>query len=400
MQNMQLPTIPIGMDTASAAGLFEIGPLGRVLGKLTRIVSADRALAHRAIALALIAWVPLVALSLAQDGFRYGAATASLLADFGVHARYLLALPLLVLADRICGARLSAIARYFFDGGMVADVDRPHFAAVIASTRRACESRWAAAAIIACTYVALVALLEFIPRDEIAFWHQLGPPRSLSPAGWWHLLVSAPLLLALFLSWLWRLIVWTCFLWQMARSPIRLCAAHPDQAAGLKFVGYSVRAFAPVGAALGALLAGRIANHVWHSGAKLESYQYLAGGLIVGVLILFGAPVLVFTSRLMQEWRDGVFTYGKLAEQLGFLFEDKWFRAEQRIDPSVLAASDFSAAIDLSTYVSNVYNIRLTPADLKSFIVLAVATATPLLPVVLIAAPFDVLIKDIASVLF
>jgi hypothetical protein len=151
---------------------------------------------------------------------------------------------------------------------------------------------------------------------------------------------------------------------------------------------------------LGALLAGRIANHVWHSGAKLESYQYLAGGLIVGVLILFGAPVLVFTSRLMQEWRDGVFTYGKLAEQLGFLFEDKWFRAEQRIDPSVLAASDFSAAIDLSTYVSNVYNIRLTPADLKSFIVLAVATATPLLPVVLIAAPFDVLIKDIASVLF
>jgi hypothetical protein len=118
------------------------------------------------------------------------------------------------------------------------------------------------------------------------------------------------------------------------------------------------------------------------------------------VLILFGAPVLVFTSRLMQEWRDGVFTYGKLAEQLGFLFEDKWFRAEQRIDPSVLAASDFSAAIDLSTYVSNVYNIRLTPADLKSFIVLAVATATPLLPVVLIAAPFDVLIKDIASVLF
>jgi hypothetical protein len=371
-----------------------------MLARLPGVGSVDRSLARRAIAFVLVAWIPLVVLSLVQEGFRYGTATASLLADFGAHARYLVALPLLVMADRICGGRLTAIAHYFLDGGMVPDAERSHFNELVVSTRRWCESLWIALAIVVCTYALLLSLLAFMPRDEIPFWHHLDSPRSLSPAGWWHLLVSTPLLVALLLAWFWRLLVWTRFLWGMARSPIRLCAAHPDRAAGLKFVGYSVRAYAPIGCAVGALLAGRIANHVWHSGAKLESYQDIVGGMIVGVLVLFGAPLLVFTNRLMREWREGVFTYGKLAVQLGFEFENKWFRGQQRVDARVLEASDFSAAIDLSSYAATVYDMRLIPADLKSFIVLAVATAVPLVPVVLLAAPFDVLLKDIANVLF
>ena len=239
------------LNRAQATPLFDSGPFERSLAHLPGGRSPVYGLERRAIAVALIAWAPLVVASLAQDGFRYGAATASLLADFGVHARYLFALPLLVMADRVCGSRLTAIARYFVEGGMVQAADRPHFDALIASMRRRCESGWAAIVILAVTYALLVALLAFIPRDEIPYWHHLAQPRSLSVGGWWHVLVSAPLLLALLLAWLWRLFVWTLFLWRMARSPIRLCAAHPDRAGGLKFVGYSVRAFAPVGAAFG-----------------------------------------------------------------------------------------------------------------------------------------------------
>jgi hypothetical protein len=388
------------LSRAKATHLFERGPFSSMLARLPGGRSPQHGLERQAIGVALIAWAPLVVASLAQDGFRFGASITAMLTDFGAHARYLAALPLLVMADGICGNRLTAVARNFVDCGMVREAERPKFDALVSSTRRRCESGWAAVVIVACTYALLTILVGVIPQGEIPSWHRLGESRVLSAAGWWHVLVSAALLLALLIGWLWRLLVWTHFLWRMARLPIRLCAAHPDRAGGLKFVGYSVRAFAPIGAALGTVLAGRIANRVWLTDEKLSSYEMVVAGLVGGVMLLFGAPLLAFTLRLLREWREGVASYGRLAGQLGFQFEDKWFYQGQRVDPGVLDASDFSAAVDLSGYAANVYDLRLAPGDLKSFIVLAVGTILPLLPVVLIAAPFEVLLKEIGAVLF
>jgi len=399
-RNRELEPTDDPLNRAKAIHLFERGPFSSVLARLPGGRSADRGLERQAIALALISWVPLLLASLGQDNFRFGASTTALLTDFGAYARCLGAIPLLVMADRVCGGRLNLIAHNFIDAGMVRDSDRPRFDALADSTWRLCTSLWAAVVIIASVYALLATLLEVIPQGEIPSWHRSGEARTLSLAGWWHLLVSAPLLLALFMAWMWRLLVWTRFLWRIARLPIRLCAAHPDRAGGLKFVGYSVRAFAPIGAALGAVMAGRIANHVWHTGEKLSNFEVTAGGVVGVVLLLFGAPLLTFTLRLMQEWREGLSSYGRLAGQLGFQFEDKWFYRHQRVDPGVLEASDFSAAVDLSGYASNVYDLRLAPGDVKSFIVLAGATAIPLLPVILIAAPVDVLLKEIGAILF
>jgi hypothetical protein len=387
------------LERANAARVFQDGPFARVLALLPGGRAPDRGIENQAIAVAAIAWLPLLLAALTQDGFRFGAAVSALLVDFGAHARYLVALPLLVLADRFCANRLTAVAYCFQDAGLVRAENVPRFDALMVATRRRCVSGWIGALIVIATYAFLGALLAFIPQGEIPAWHRLAQPRSPSPAGWWHLVVSAPLLLALSLAWLWRLLVWTWFLWRIAYLPIRLCAAHPDRAAGLKFVGFSVRSFAPLGAAFGAVLAGRIANEVF-GGAKLATYDMTVGAAVVGVLLLFGAPLLTLTPRMMREWRDGVYLYGGLAGQVGFEFEDKWFRETSRVDAGALHASDFSAATDLSGYTSNVYDMRLAPADLKSFIALAVATVFPLLPVVVIAAPFDALMKGIAGLFF
>jgi hypothetical protein len=385
---------------AKADRVFEGGPFSSWLARLPGGRASGYGLERQAIAVALIAWAPLVIASLAQDGLRFGTSTSAILTDFGAHARYLVALPLLVLADGFCGSRLTAVARNFVACGMVRDADRTAFDALLASSRRRCESPFAALVIVVATYAIVTALPGTVALQEIPAWHRLGESRTLSAAGAWHIIVSAALLGALFIAWLWRLLVWTRFLWRTAQLPVRLCAAHPDHAGGAKFVGFSVRAFAPLGAALGALLAGRIANHVWHASEKVADYKMAAAGLVGVVLLVFGAPLLAFTLRLMREWREGVASYGRLAGQLGFQFEDKWFDRGARVDPAVLEASDFSAAVDLSGYASNVYDLRLTPGDLKSFIVLAAATLLPLLPVVLVAAPFDVILKELGAVLF
>lgn len=383
---------------ADAERIFQRGPFGRALAILPVGRLPLRGSRRQALVVALIAWVPLAAASFVQDGFRFGASAGAFFADFGAHARYLVALPLLVVADRFCGSRLTAIAHYFLDGGMVGAKERPHFDALVDATRRRCESAAAAIAILVAAYGVVALLVAFVPASEFPAWHRAGEPGRMSLAGGWHVAVSAPLLIALFLAWLWRLGVWTGFLWRMANSPLRLCAAHPDRAGGLKFVGFSVRAFAPIGAALGALLAGRIANQTW-MGAPLASYDVTAGGLVVGVIVLFTAPLFALTPRLMHEWREGIYRYGRLAEAVGFQFEDEWFRG-RAVDRDALAASDFSAAVDLSGYVSNVYDMRVVPGEIKSIVALAAATAFPLLPVVVLAMPFDVLAKNVAGLFF
>src|SRR5262252_5108383 len=148
------------LSRAKVIHLFESGPFSAVLARLPGGRSTEHGLERQALGLAVIAWVPLVVASLAQDGFRLGASTTALLTDFGVYGRYLVAIPLLVMADRICGARLTAIARNFVDAGMVREADRPRFDALIESTRRLCGSPWAAVAIVAWTYVLLTSLLE------------------------------------------------------------------------------------------------------------------------------------------------------------------------------------------------------------------------------------------------
>jgi hypothetical protein len=231
-------------------------------------------------------------------------------------------------------------------------------------------------------------------------WSGGGTVATLTPAGWWHALVSAQLVLALLLGWLWRLIVWTRYLTHLARFPLKLSAAHPDKAAGLLFLGHSVIAFALIGFAVGAIFAGFVANHVWHMSVPLMSFRNSAATLIFAVLVIVGAPLLVFMPRLAREWTKGIQLYGHLAARFAVVFEEKWFKQNFPVDPAILAASDFSAAIDLSSYAQNAYQMRVYPADIRSFVFLAGMTALPLVPVIVFSIPLTSVLDTISSALF
>ena len=69
--------------------------------------------ARKAILVALIAWVPLALLSALQGlAWRHNPAD-SFLCDIAAYARFLVAAPLLVLAESICLPKMEAIARHF-----------------------------------------------------------------------------------------------------------------------------------------------------------------------------------------------------------------------------------------------------------------------------------------------
>jgi hypothetical protein len=254
--------------------------------------------------------------------------------------------------------------------------------------------------VLAYAVVAVVALK--VPEAEFPAWHTTAGAGTavFSAAGWWHALVSVPLLLVLFLGLMWRLILWSRFLWRMAQLDLHLLPAHPDRAAGLKFVGYSLRAWSPLAFALGTIVAGAVANGVLHQNAALLDYRYLIAGLAALMVALFIVPLLMFTRQLLEaSWR-GVFEYGALADGFTREFERKWVGRSEPLDESMLESPDFSAASDLNQIADRIYDMHLVPVSLKTVAWLVVPTLLPFVPVVVIALPLDRIFSGIAGLLF
>jgi hypothetical protein len=185
----------------------------------------------------------------------------------------------------------------------------------------------------------------------------------------------------------------------MSRLELNLVPVHPDLAAGLKFVGYSVRVYAVLGLALGLIVAGKVANEIQYKTEALLPWQYVVPGFVVFIVALFTGPLLVFVGKLLRTWRRGVADYGALAGKLGRQFERRWFGHGVSVDEETLAVPDFSTMTDLYQFVANVYQMRVIPVDLMSLVFLVIVTLLPFLPVILMVVPLDSLFRTFASFL-
>lgn len=356
----------------------------------------------KAVLVVLIGWLPLLVLAAMQDSAPDLNAVSVIASDFAVHARFLIAAPLLVLGDMFCTPRLSVIARHFLEAGLIRETDRFAYQETLASIRRLRDSTMSAYVAAALALACVGALIYWIPLDVVPAWHREGTGASAtySLAGWWHVLVSLPLLLLLLATWMWRLCLWTWFLWRVSRFDLQLLPAHPDLSAGLKFVVDSVRAWSIVASALGWIVAGAVANSVAQGGGSLPDYKFLIAGVAGFALVAFIAPLFVFSNRLERERRRAVLNYGALAGEVGRQFDLQWLDRAAVLDETVLEQSHFSAATDLYQIVERVHAINVFLVDRASVFALAAATMLPFVPVALLSVPLDALLAGIVALLF
>jgi hypothetical protein len=362
--------------------------------KALRIIRppSERRVARPLLASVFLGWIPLAGLATIEVLFGNTSAR-SFFTDAAVSARFLLAVPLLVLAEADAIPLLGRLSHHFLDSGLVGPEDLERYKNAVSSTRRLIEARAATIITFLLAYVIVAILILNLTQENTPAWYWAGPgPLELSPPGLWHAFISVPLLIWLCLGWFWRLLLWWRFLALMARQNLRLIPSHPDHAGGLKFISTAIRAHRLLALSLGVIVAGTEVNGMLHAGVPHLGYQY-AAATVAGVMVVLAAgPLSMFIAKLRNFRLMGMLRYGPLASAVAAEFEKKWLDSkDNKIDATALEASDFSAMTDLYQVAGNVYDIGDVPFHWKDLIPVVVAAAIPFIPAALMTVP----LKDI-----
>jgi hypothetical protein len=379
------------------------GPLFQLLRRSHLSGDALELMRQRIVVIALLAWLPLLALAALEGQALGGRAAIPFLLDVDVHVRFLVTLPLLIVAELVVHQRMRLVVPQFLERNLIPASALPRFDAAIASAFRLRNSVLAEVLLIAFVYIIGVLLLwrHYVALTTVT-WYAMPTAEGLklSVTGLWYAYVSLPIFQFLLVRWYYRIFIWIRFLWQVSRIQLSLIPTHPDRVGGLGFLPNAVFAFMPLAVAHGALLAGLIANRIFYVGAALPDFKIEISVLAVFLLCLVLGPLLVFSPQLAQAKRTGNREYGALAERYVREFDAKWLRGGAPADAPLVGSSDIQSLADLANSFEVVRTMQIAPITRDALIRLVVATLAPVVPLALTMMPLEELLRKLLGILF
>jgi hypothetical protein len=381
--------------------LFEGGPLWQLLVR-TRLVVPRAMLLRRISVLIALTWLPLVLLALV-DGTAFGRVDLPLSRDLVVHVRFLLAVPVLILAEVMLQRSITGVLRYFGMSGVVPPREEPKLVKILETGRRRRDSIAVELALLAIAFGG--AALAFSQTRElflgVSSWRMepVADGGELTSAGMWHAMISLPVFQFLLLRWLWRLWIWAGVLRGVARLDLGIVASHPDHAGGLGFIGIGQIGFAGFVFAVNAVISASIGEGVLHGVSELAAQRATIVGAIVISLLLVLAPLAVFIGPLSRARAAGRLRYGALASHHGRYFEERWLRSEDPPGEEILEAPDISSLADVQPGFDRVYRMRPLPVGRSELVPIALAAALPYAPLALLVMPLSEILKKLLGAL-
>ncbi len=379
------------------------GPLFQILRRAHLSDDALTLVRQRIIVLSLLAWLPLLVLSALEGQALGGSAAVPFLLDVDVHVRFLVALPLLIVAELVVHRRMRFVVKQFLERKLIPESALTRFDAAIASAFRLRNSVIAEGLLIAFVYgVGILIIWRQYMALDTTTWYAVptGQGSKLWFAGMWYGYVSLPLFQFLLCRWYFRLVIWTRFLWQVSRIDLCLVPTHPDRVGGLGFLSNTVYAFTPLAVAHGALLAGLIVNRIFYRGATLLDFKVEIAVTLIFLLCVVLGPLFVFAPQLAQAKRTGIREYGTLAQRYVREFDAKWLRGDAPADEALVGNADIQSLADLGNSFEVVRTMRLAPVTKEAILQLAAATLVPVVPLALTMMSLEELLKRLFGILF
>ncbi len=338
------------------------------------------------VVLGVSAWSVLMVLALLQG---IGPRVFSLGAT-GVHVRLLLAIPLFFVCETWIFPEITEFARYIVRAGLVREASLPGLESAIGCVCRWKDS-WLSEILFLVVAMGLPVLEAVFPLPgKTGSWasvlHSTG---GLTWASGWYLGFCLSLFRFLLLRWLWRLGLWSYFLWQVHKLKLRLMPTHSDGVGGLGYLEIVHEHFTPLIFAVSAIFAAQFAENFTSGGGSFEAMYYsiplvllLAAALFIGPLCIFGGDLWICRITGMSE-------YMGMASRYVSAFDTKWVRDENVTGKSQLGTSDLQSLADLTNSLNVVSGMRPIPAGPRLLKNLAGAAILPLLPLLLLKYPLD-----------
>ena len=170
----RIPTksLPPSVDAPQDFSLVLGGPLFQLLRRSHLSGDALELVRRRVIFISLFAWLPLLAFSALEGQALPGRVAVPFITDFEAHVRFLIALPLLIVAELVVHQRMRFVVRQFPERNLIPELALPRFHKIIESAFRLRNSipSW----VIAFALVAILvvgASLRFINLAENPGWY-------------------------------------------------------------------------------------------------------------------------------------------------------------------------------------------------------------------------------------
>ena len=379
------------------------GPLFQLLRRAHLSDDALLLQRRRIVVISLLAWLPLAVLA-ALGGRLFGSDVAvPFLLDVDVHVKFLVAMPLLIAAELVVHQRMRSVALAFRERHLVSGATAARLDAAVASAYRLRNSLTAEVLLIAIVYIVGVTIVwrQYVALDA-ATWYATPAAggSNLTLAGVWYGYVSLPIFQFLLCRWYFRIFIWARLLWQVSRIELQLVPTHPDRVGGLGFLATTSYAFVPLLMAHGALLAGNLANQIFHAGASLTQFRLEILLLVILMVILVVGPLLVFAPQLAAARRTGLREYGTLAQRYVRDFDAKWVRGDGSAGEPILGTGDIQSLADLGNSFSIIQEMRMVPVTKQAMLQLGAATLAPIAPLLLTLMPLEELLKKLFGILF
>ncbi|TXI11968.1 MAG: hypothetical protein E6Q76_01760 [Rhizobium sp.] len=226
------------------------------------------------------------------------------LQDWGAWAKFFIAPVLLTLAERPIAFAIDECTSLLFRIPLIAAVSKADATTAIESARRRSASGMAE----------LVCLLIALSASIINAYNFLGghaPPWALSQnalttVGIWCLLVSNTAYWFLLGRLVWKHLVWSGFLADIADCRLRLVVTHPDGHAGLGFLGFYPAGYSLFTLAVSCVAAASV-GHVMENGRMTPTFfTAICAGWLIIITLYYALPLLRLSAIIAQLKRKAI----------------------------------------------------------------------------------------------
>lgn len=377
--------------TEREPSLMRGGPFYRAQRAVKLIRPNQWNIGRRVLFAIAVGWLPLLLITALFNP----SGLVSLLRDYRVHSRMLIAVPVLLLGQALMESRFRSVVAYIMEADLLPTPHRARMDDIFAMLLRLRDSLIPELAIVILLIVHTATSVATYLDATPWIGKGAGADLHLTMAGWYAVLVSATMFQFLLGLSLWKWLMWTLFAFRFSRLNLKLVPTHPDQHGGLGFLGLTPIAFAPIAFAVTTVIGATWHDEILHMGANPMTFKQPAIALVVIVAAVALGPLTFFVPRLAALRRHGILEYGILGQINSTDYHEKWIHRRSGHEAEFLTAPESNALSGFGRNYQTIANLRPFPVDRGALIGLALSIAVPMLPVLLAVVPLAVVLKTL-----